>query len=61
MVNCDIIQSSLLLFNPLAPELFFYILTHPVYKMWIILEPNKLALWNKLHSEEKKPESIEHV
>ena len=29
--------------------------------MWIIQEPNKLALWNKLHFEEKKTESIEHV
>ena len=27
---------------------------HPVYKMWIIREPNKLALWNKLHLEEEK-------
>ena len=40
---------------------FFLILAHPVYKMWIIQEPNKLALWNKLHFEEKKTESIEHV
>ena len=41
--------------NPLAPELFFFlILAHPVYKMWIIQKPNKLALWNKLHFEEKK-------
>ena len=40
--------------NPLEPELFFLILAHPVYKMWIIQEPNKLALWNKLHFEEKK-------
>ena len=40
--------------NLLAPELFFLILAHPVYKMWIIQEPNKLALWNKLHFEEKK-------
>ena len=48
-------------FNPLAPELFFLILAHPVYKMWIIQEPNKVALWNKLHFEEKKTESIEHV
>ena len=39
--------------NPLASE-FFLILAHPVYKMWIIQEPNKLALWNKLHFEEKK-------
>ena len=48
--------------NPLAPELFFLILAHRVYKMWIIQEPNKLALWNKLYFEEKKQmESIEHV
>ena len=49
--------------NFLAPELFFLILAHPVYtrKMWIIREPNKLALWNKLHFEEKKTGSIEHV
>ena len=40
---------------------FFFILAHSVYKMWIIQEPNKLALWNKLHFEEKKTESIEHV
>ena len=33
---------------------FFLILPHPVYRMWIIQEPNKLALWNKLHFEEKK-------
>ena len=26
--------------------------------MWIIQEPNKLELWNKLHFEEKKTESI---
>ena len=47
--------------NLLAPELFFLILAHLVYKMWIIQEPNKLALWNKLHLEEKKTESIERV
>ena len=40
---------------------FFLISAHPVYKMWIVQEPNKLALWNKLHFEEKKTESIEHV
>ena len=40
---------------------FFLILAQPVYKMWIIQEPNNLALWNKLHFEEKKTESIEHV
>ena len=31
-------------FNLLAPELVFLILAHSVYKMWIIQEPNKLAL-----------------
>ena len=38
----------------LAPELFFLIFAHPVYKMWITQEPNTLELWNKLHFEEKK-------
>jgi len=47
--------------NLLAPELFFLILAHTVYKMWIKQEPNMLELWNKLHSEEKKTESIYHV
>ena len=45
--------------NLLAPELhFFLILAHPVYKMWIIQEPNTLELWNKLHFEGKKVEYI---
>ena len=35
-------------------RIFFLILAHPVYKMWIIQEPNTLELWNKLHFEEKK-------
>jgi len=26
----------------------------PVFKMWIIQEPNKVALWNKRHFEEKR-------
>jgi len=30
------------------------ILAHSVCKMWIIQEPNKLELWNKLHFEEEK-------
>ena len=30
------------------------ILAHPVYKMWIIQEPNTLELWYKLHFEKKK-------
>ena len=40
---------------------FFLILAHPVYKMWIMQEPNTLDLWNKLHFEEEKTESIYHV
>ena len=40
---------------------FFLILAHTVYKMWIIQEPNTLELWNKLHFEEEKKESIYHV
>jgi len=40
--------------NLLAPELFFFIWAHPVYKMWITQEPNTLKWWNKLHFEEKK-------
>ena len=48
--------------NLLAPELlFFLILAYPVYKMWITQEPNTLELWNKLHFEEEKTESVYHV
>ena len=47
--------------NLLAPELFFLILAHPVYKMWIIQEQNTLELWNKLYFEEETTESIYHV
>ena len=44
-----------------AGIIFFLILAHPVYKMWITQEPNTLELWNKLHFEEEKTESIYHV
>jgi len=37
---------------------FFLILAQPVYKMWIIQEPNTIELWNKLHFEEEKTEFI---
>jgi len=43
--------------NFLAPE-FVFILAHPVYKMWIIQEPNILELWNKLHFEEEKKRRV---
>ena len=57
--NCNdaflkMICSVVGLINLLVPELFFLILAHPVYKMWIIQEPNTLELWNELHFEEKK-------
>jgi len=39
----------------------YLILAHPVYKMWIIQEPNTLELWNKQDIEEEKTESIYHV
>ena len=48
-------------FLTLWRRIFFLISAHTVYKMWIIQEPNKLALWNKLHFEEKETESTEHV
>ena len=42
----------------LAPELFFLILAHSVYKMWIIQEPNTSELWNKLHFEDRKKRRV---
>ena len=30
------------------------VLAHPVFKMWVIQKPNKVALWNKRHFEEKR-------
>jgi hypothetical protein len=35
-------------------RIFFLILAHPVYEMWIIQEPNTLELWNELHFKKKK-------
>ena len=43
--------------NLLALELFFYFST-PVYKMWIIQEPNTLELWNKLHLKREKKRRV---
>ena len=37
------------------------IFVEQIYKMWIIQERNKLELWNKLHFEEEKTESIYHA
>jgi len=38
--------------------IMFLILAQPVYKMWIIQEPNTLELRNRLHFEEEKTEII---
>ena len=35
-------------------RIFFLILAHPVFKMWVIQKPNKVALWNKRHFEDKR-------
>ena len=48
------------LFNLLATD-FFQILAHFVFKIWVIQKPNKVALWNKRHFEEKRMEIIQHV
>ena len=40
--------------NLLATDFFFQILAHPVFKMWVIQKPNKVALWNKRHFEDKR-------
>jgi hypothetical protein len=47
--------------NLLAMDFFFQILAHPVFKMWVIQKPNKVALRNKRHFEEEKMEIIQHV
>ena len=35
-------------------RIFFLILAHSVFKMWVMQKPNKVALWNKRHFEEEK-------
>ena len=40
---------------------FLKILAHPVFEMWVIQKPNKVALRNKRHFEEEKMEIIQHV
>ena len=49
--------------NPLTfwRRILFQILVHPVIKMWVTQKPNKVALWNKRHFEEKKMEIIQYV
>ena len=64
MVCFVVISEGGRLFNwdyPFGVGFFFLILAHPVYKMWITQEPNTLEIWNKLHFEEKRTESIYHV
>ena len=40
---------------------FFSNFSTPVFKMWVIQKPNKVALWNKRHFEGEKMEIIQHV
>jgi hypothetical protein len=40
--------------NLLATDFLFQILARPVFKMWVIQKPNKVALWNKRHFEGEK-------
>ena len=47
-----------LLLKPFDAGIIFLILAHSIYKMWILQEPNMLELWNKLHFEEEKMESV---
>ena len=56
--NLCLILNSMLTF---WRQIFLQILAHPVFKMWVIQKPNKVALWNKQHFEEKKMEIIQHV
>jgi hypothetical protein len=42
------------LLNAFWRRRFFKIYAHSVFKMLIIQEPHKVALWNKRHFEEKK-------
>ena len=58
LYNKSIRYTDMIRLNLLTPELFFKILAHPAYKMWIIQEPNMLELRNKLHFKEEKTESI---
>ena len=58
--HSGVTENSNTLVNLLKPELIFLILAHSVYKMWIIQEPNNLELWNNLHFEEKKTESLKY-
>jgi len=51
-------STSKLTFNA---GIIFLNLAHPVYKMWIIREPNTIELWNKVYFEGKKAEIIYHV
>ena len=47
--------------QPFGGGIIFLILAHPVHKMWIKQETNTLDLWNKLHFEKEKTESMHHV
>ena len=56
-----ILLHMIILINLLATDFFFSNFSTPVFKMWIIQKPNKVALWNKQNFEEKKMGITQHV
>ena len=44
--------------KPFGARIFFKILAHSVFKMWILQESKKIALWNKRHLEERKKQRM---
>ena len=57
--NCP--DHHCIIFNLLATDFFFPNFSTPVFKMWVIQKPNRVALWNTRHFEEEKTEIIQHV
>ena len=57
-IQYDVYKNMQLVHYPLLLtfwwRIFFQILAHPVFKVCVIQKPNKVALWNKRHFEEKK-------
>jgi hypothetical protein len=75
-LHCNVTRTLLILFiansaksslftnvvlNLLAPEFYILLLAHPVCKMWIIQKPEKVALWNKRHFEEKNGKCVAYL
>jgi hypothetical protein len=46
---------------PFDARILFFNFNTSVYEMWIIQVPNKVAVWNKRHFEEKRTENMQHI